>query len=256
MYSEDVDKSFHPNFLTKITNFEKFAEEVFAKSIFASKDKLKAFLENPKAETLEQDMAFVMAMEISKLIDSINGMNVEAYAKLERGNRLFIAGVREMNPVKLYYPNANSTMRLTYGQVLEYAPRDGVKYLHYTTLDGVMEKEDPNNFEFLVPKKLRELWEKKDYGRYAENGTLPTCFISNNDITGGNSGSPVIDGEGRLVGLAFDGNWEAMCDKIAFEPNLQRCINMDIRYVLFCIEKLGGAKHIVDEMTIVEDKKK
>jgi hypothetical protein len=252
MYAEDVDKSFHPDIFAKITDFDKFAEETFKKSIFASKEKLSGFLREPKAETIENDPAYQIFLSVQKIGMMIGKANAEPNQKLERGNRLFIAGVREMNPNKVYYPNANSTMRLTYGQVLEYAPRDGVRYLHFTTLDGIIEKEDPNNFEFIVPKKLRELWEKKDYGRYAENGTVPVGFISNNDITGGNSGSPVIDGEGRLIGLAFDGNWEAMSDKIAFEPNLQRCINMDIRYVLFCIEKLGGAKHIVDEMTLVE----
>ncbi len=282
MYYKDVDKSFHPDIFDrtissfrnnnviaqkpivngeemeylnyKITqNFERFAKYIFDNSIFASKEKLATFLRAPKAETLENDPAYQIFLSVQKFGAEISKANSEPNQKLDRGNRLFIAGVREMNNQKVYYPNANSTMRLTYGQVLEYAPRDGVRYLHATTLDGIIEKEDNSNFEFIVPKKLHELWERKDYGRYAENGTVPVGFITNNDITGGNSGSPVIDGEGRLIGLAFDGNWEAMSDKVAFEPNLQRCINMDIRYVLFCIEKLGDAKHIVDEMTIVEN---
>jgi hypothetical protein len=256
MYAEDVDKSFHPDIFAKITDFNKFAEETFSKSMFVSKEKIATFLRDPKQEILENDPAYLIFASVQKVGMMIGKANGEPNQKLEKGNRQFIAGVREMNPTKTYYPNANSTMRLTYGQVLDYVPRDGVKYLHYTTLDGIIEKEDNSNFEFIVPKKLHELWEKKDYGRFAENGTVPVGFITNNDITGGNSGSPVIDGEGRLIGLAFDGNWEAMSDKIAFEPNLQRCINMDIRYVLFCIEKLGGAKHIVDEMTLVENNAK
>ena len=151
------------------------------------------------------------------------------------------------------YPDANFTMRLTYGTVMPYYPRDAVFYNYYTTLKGVMEKEDPNNWEFVVPEKLKELYEAKDYGRYAnENGEMPVAFISNLDITGGNSGSPIMNGRGELIGLAFDGNWESMSGDIIFEPELQRCISVDIRYVLFIIEKLGGATNLIDELDIVE----
>ena len=151
------------------------------------------------------------------------------------------------------YPDANSTMRMTYGQVLDYSPRDAVKYDIVTTLTGVMEKEDPNNWEFVVPQKLKDLYAAKDFGQYAmKDGQMPVCFISNNDITGGNSGSPVLNGKGELIGTAFDGNWEAMSGDIIFEPNLQRCINVDIRYTLFIIEKYGNAKHLINEMTIAK----
>jgi hypothetical protein len=261
MCFEEVDKAQQPEFLAGIErkyngNFEKFAEELFKQSIFASKSKTEDFLKNPKAEVIEKDPAFEIYQSIFAAGQKINSAVGEFDQKLDKGNRLYIAGVRMMNPNKVYYPNANSTMRLTYGQVQDYFPRDGVKYLHQTTLEGIMQKEDPTNPEFVVPAKLSELYKKKDYGRFAENGTIPVGFISNNDITGGNSGSPVINGEGQLIGLAFDGNWEAMSDKIAFEPNLQRCINVDIRFVLFTIEKLGGAKHLVDEMTLVTADKK
>ncbi|MCD8186040.1 MAG: S46 family peptidase, partial [Rikenellaceae bacterium] len=145
------------------------------------------------------------------------------------------------------------TIRFTYGQEFPYNAADAVQYDYYTTLTGVMEKEDPSNpMEFTVPEKLKELYAAKDYGRYGKDGELVVNFISNNDITGGNSGSPVMDGNGHLIGLAFDGNWEAMSGDIAFETNLQRCINVDIRYVLFIMDKFAGAKHLVDEMTIVE----
>jgi len=151
------------------------------------------------------------------------------------------------------YPDANSTMRLTYGRVLPYSPKDAVIYNYYTTLEGVMQKEDPNNWEFIVPEKLKELYKAKDYGRYAmPNGEMPACFITNSDITGGNSGSPVLNANGELLGLAFDGNWEAMSGDIIFEPELQRCINVDIRYVLFIMDKFGGAGYLLDEMDIVE----
>jgi hypothetical protein len=143
-------------------------------------------------------------------------------------------------------------MRLSYGTVGDYEPRDAVAYKHFTTLEGVIEKEDPDNFEFHVPEKLKELHANRDYGQYAHSdGDLYVNFTSNNDITGGNSGSPVINGKGELIGLAFDGNWEAMSGDIAFETELQKCINVDIRYVLFIIDKFAGATHLIDEMTLV-----
>jgi hypothetical protein len=143
-------------------------------------------------------------------------------------------------------------MRLSYGTVQDYIPRDAVHYEYYTTLKGIMEKEDPDNWEFLVPDKLKALYEKKDYGNYCVQDEMPVCFITNNDITGGNSGSPVLDGDGNLIGLAFDGNWEAMSSNIAFEPSLQRCICVDIRYVLFIIDKFAGASHLINEMKIFQ----
>jgi hypothetical protein len=166
-------------------------------------------------------------------------------------NRLFIAGLREMNPNLVKYPDANSTMRMSYGQVLDYYPADAVHYDYVTTLKGVMQKEDPDNDEFIVEKKLKELFDAKDYGQYGENGEMVVCFLTTNDITGGNSGSPVINGDGQLIGLAFDGNWEAMSGDIMFEPDLQRTINVDIRYVLFIIDKYAGATNLINELTLV-----
>jgi len=173
--------------------------------------------------------------------------------QLAKGRRLFVAGLMEMQEDKNFYPDANSTMRLTYGQVLGYEPRDGVIYKYYTTTDGYLEKEIPGDNEFHVPERMKKLVLAEDFGRYAnENGELVTCFITNNDITGGNSGSPVMNGRGELIGIAFDGNWEAMSGDIAFEPELQRCINVDIRFVLWVIDKYAGATHLIDEMLIVE----
>ena len=148
--------------------------------------------------------------------------------KLEVLERLYMQGRMEMYPDKFKYPDANFTMRLTYGTVENYSPRDAVHYDEFTVLKGVMEKEDTTNFEFLVPKYLKQLYEKKDYGPYGVDGKMPVCFITNNDITGGNSGSPVLNANGELIGLAFDGNWEAMSGDIAYEPELQRCICVDI----------------------------
>jgi hypothetical protein len=176
----------------------------------------------------------------------------EARTAVGAGNRKYIDGLRDMMPDKKFYPDANSTLRFTYGKVLDYYPADAVHYAYYTTLAGVMQKEDPSNEEFIVEQKLKDLYESKDYGPYGENGELVVCFLTTNDITGGNSGSPVINGDGQLIGLAFDGNWEAMSGDIQFEENLQRCINVDIRYVLFIIDKFANAANIIDELTLVK----
>jgi hypothetical protein len=143
-------------------------------------------------------------------------------------------------------------MRITYGSVKSYDPRDAVHYFNHTTLKGVMEKEDSTNEEFIVPTKLKTLYKNKDFGRYAENGVMPVCFITTNDITGGNSGSPVLDADGYLIGTAFDGNWEAMSGDIIFEPQLQRTIVTDIRYILFVIDKYAGAGYLLNEMNLME----
>ncbi|MGE5348054.1 MAG: S46 family peptidase, partial [Actinomycetota bacterium] len=177
----------------------------------------------------------------------ISGFNDD----LAKGQRLFMAGVMEYQPDKTQYPDANFTMRLSYGKVLDYYPYDAVHYNWYTTLDGVVQKYKPGDYEFDLPKRLIDLNNKREYGRYASpDGYMPVCFITNNDITGGNSGSPVINGNGELIGLAFDGNWEAMTGNIAFEPDLQRCICVDIRYVLWVIDIYSGAGYLLEEMDI------
>jgi len=177
----------------------------------------------------------------------------EAGEKLQRANRLFVAGVRDMQPNKKFYPNANSTMRLTYGNVLAYEPRDAVKYDFYTTIDGMIKKEDPNNPEFNIDPRIKEVWKKKDFGQYGTtDGKLAVNFLSNNDITGGNSGSPVINGNGELIGTAFDGNWEAMSGDIYFEPNIQRTISLDVRYTLWLVDKVYGAENLIKEMKLVK----
>jgi hypothetical protein len=164
-----------------------------------------------------------------------------------------MAGVMEFQPDKTQYPDANSTMRLSYGKVQDYYPYDAVHYNWYTTLDGVVQKFKPGDYEFDLPQRLIDLNTKKEYGRYAApDGHMPVCFITNNDITGGNSGSPVINGNGELIGLAFDGNWEAMTGDIAFEPDFQRCICVDIRYVLWVMDIYSGAGHLLKEMDIRE----
>ncbi len=176
----------------------------------------------------------------------------EQAGKLAEASRVYTKGMLEWKAGEPSYPDANSTMRLTYGTVKSYSPKDGVLYRHYTTLKGVIEKEDPDNYEFRVPARIKKIYETKDYGQYANAaGELPACFLINCDITGGNSGSPVMDADGNLIGLAFDGNWESMSSDVMFEPDLQRCICVDIRYVLMLLDKFGGAGYLLNEMNIV-----
>lgn len=233
-------------------DFNKWAEYIYSKSILVDKAKMQAFLEKPNYKQLEKDPGMCVTLDFISAIRGVYGAINEVEPLINSGNRLFVDALRKMNPDKKYYPNANSTMRMTYGTVLDYVPADAVHYDFRTTLKGLMAKEDPTNDEFIVPAKLKELYEKHDYGRYAEDGKLYVCFITNHDISGGNSGSPVINGQGHLIGIAFDGNWEAMSGNIAFEPKLQRTINVDIRYVLFVIDKLAGAQNLIDELTIIE----
>ncbi len=257
MYYDNVPKDQHPDIFLTVEKkykgcFVKFAEDVYKKSFLVCPIKLKAFLDKPSLKVMEKDLGFMTMRSIIQVYRTIYENTMDAQEQLDRGNRLFVAGLMEMDPEKKFYPNANSTMRMSYGQVLDYFPADAVHYDYVTTIKGIIEKEDPKNDEFIVPAKLKELYNKKDFGKYGMSDNMVVCFITNNDITGGNSGSPVINGEGQLIGIAFDGNWEAMSGDIAYEPNLQRTICVDIRYVLFCIDKLAGAQNLINEMKIVE----
>ena len=234
-------------------NIDKLVDDAFSKSVFANEKNFNKFMSNPKTKKLEKDLIAHVAMMTYQMLVSTTEEALAAEAKLEDVKALFIEALRAMDPSLVQYPDANFTMRVTYGQVLDYYPADAVHYDYVTTIDGLMEKEDPTNDEFIVPSKLKELYNNKDYGQYADkDGRLITCFLSNNDITGGNSGSPILNADGHLIGLAFDGNWEAMSGDIAFEPELQRTINVDARYVLFIIDKYAGAKNLIDELTIIK----
>ena len=256
IYKEKVDAKYHPAFYERIDkefggNIDTFVDYLFDNSVFASQEKY----EKAKAEgfNMNNDPATAIRKDIYEVAQVIMPDVMGSNHKVAELKQLYVEGVLEMQGNNAMYPDANSTMRLTYGQVLPYSPRDAVQYNFITTLDGVMEKEDPNNWEFVVPARLKELWKAQDFGQYAlPNGKMPVAFLSNNDITGGNSGSPVLNDKGELLGLAFDGNWEAMSGDVIFEPQLQRCINVDIRYVLFIIDKYGKAGYLLNEMNIVK----
>lgn len=258
MYYENVPKDQLPDIFANVLekkfkgDFNKWADEVYSKSIFVDKTKLMAFLDKPTYKAISTDPGFNITLSVLNCLRDIYSVTDEIDSKIAKGNRLFIAGLREMNPDKKYYPDANSTMRMTYGRALDYDGNDAIHYNYFTTLTGVMEKEDPSNDEFTVPAKLKQLYNAKDYGRYGQNGEMHLCFTTDQDITGGNSGSPVINGDGQLVGIAFDGNWESVVGNYYFEPNKQRCICVDIRYVMFVIDKYAGAKNLIDEMTFIQ----
>ena len=258
LYAGETDVKYHPAFFSTVQkkykgDFAKYAEKLFENSVFDSKEELTAFLEKPSLKVLKKDMAVISAIDIFAKFREMSEKAGDVQKMKSEGERLFVAGLMEMQTDKVFYPDANSTMRLTYGQVLDYEPRDGVIYNYFTTTDGYLEKEIPGDDEFDVPARMKQLLTEKNYGKYADkDGSLRACFITNNDITGGNSGSPVINGNGELIGIAFDGNWEAMSGDIAFEPELQRCINVDIRFVLWVIDVYAGATHLVDEMEIVK----
>ena len=258
MYYKNVPIDQQPVYLLEMDDkykgdFDAYADYVFAKTIFDDKDLVMQFLNDPNKKKLSKDPVLVAIKAFREKYKEVMKTSKDADQMLAEGHRLYIAGLREMNSDKNYYPDANFTMRLSYGTVQDYYPADAVHYNYFTTMDGIMEKEDPNNWEFIVPGKLKELYEAKDFGPYAEDDVMTVCFLTTHDITGGNSGSPVINDKGELIGLAFDGNWEAMSGDIAFEPELQRTINVDIRYVMFIIDKFAGAKNLIEEMTIVSD---
>jgi len=256
-YQAEVNPAQHPSFFAFVDkkfkgSFEKYAAKMYTKSYFTDAERFNAFMAAPNAKKLAKDLAYVASSSVFQSYFGLSSLNAEANENMNKGNRLFIEGLRKMNPEKTYYPNANFSMRTTYGTVGDYVPADAVHYDFETTLDGVMEKFVPGDHEFDIPQKLIDLHETKDYGPYAdENGDLIVNFIHNTDITGGNSGSPVINAKGHLIGTAFDGNWEAMSGDIAFEPELQRTISCDIRYVLFIVDKYAGATHLIEEMDLV-----
>jgi len=268
MFYSDIDESQHPiGFYEKIkstygnlkedSTYKKWAKDVFANTFLLDDNKWNTFIANPDANTLQDDPAFAFA---SAFIENYNNKYAPLYSAFTSKNaelgRSYMKGIMEMNPAaaKKMYPDANFSMRVTYGNVKSYNPKDAVHYDYECTAKGILEKYIPGDYEFDLPAKEIELLKNKDFGQYADKkvNDLVVTFITTDDITGGNSGSPVIDGSGNLIGLAFDGNYEALSHKIAFDKDLNRTICVDVRYILWCIDKLGGAPSIINELKLVK----
>lgn len=244
-YAEIIDEEFGGD-------MDAYVDYLYDNSIFVSEDDVMALIDDFSVGKVAADPAVVLGKSVLDLYAKLGAERKAPAKQLAEGRRKYVAGLMLQQPDKAWAADANFTIRLTYGRVLPYDPADGIRYNHYTTLKGVMEKEDPKNpAEFTVPEKLKELYAARDFGRYAnKRGELPVGFLADCDITGGNSGSPVLNARGELIGLAFDGNWEAMSGDIAFEPELQRTIAVDVRYVLFIVDKFAGAGWLLDEMQI------
>ena len=267
LYRNAFDKNELPEIFSKVIDkkfkgdIDAFADYVYANSIFATPESIKAFVAKPSVKKMEKDYAFQLSNQMTEVIMQAVPAYRQAMTTVSENDHIFVKGLREYyaatQPDKYLYPDANSTMRMSYGSVKDYMPADAVHYDYVCTANGILEKYVPGDYEFDAPKRLIDLIEKKDFGPYAdENGDLIVCFLSTNDITGGNSGSPIMNGKGELIGLAFDGNWEAMSGDVNFEPRLQRTINVDARYVLFVIDKYAGATNLINELDIVKSEPK
>lgn len=261
MFYEDVPKDQHPEVYQSVIfqkfgnrnmdqTFKDYADYVFENTFLLDTVRLNAFLENPNIDDILNDPALRYALSFTRNYEEVYKPKVEKYFEdKEAAKKLYIRGLMEKKKGELFYPDANSTMRISYGQVKSYSPQDAVHFDYYTTLDGFMEKYKPGDDEFDAPQELVDLYNEKDYGKYSDkNGQLRTCFITTNDITGGNSGSPVINGNGEWVGIAFDGNWEAMSGDIAFDKKYKRTICTDARFIFWIIEKMGKAHNLIEEV--------
>ncbi|MCD6333092.1 MAG: S46 family peptidase [Bacteroidales bacterium] len=260
-YATGIDTSFQPGYLKEMSkkyqgDFNHFARDVFKHSILTDKKKVLHWLSHLNGLTirkLEKDPAYLMNRSINELLQQVimPGLK-ESQIEIPDLQRRYMEAQMEMQPDKLFYPDANGTIRVTYGKVDDFSPGDAVRYKFYTTLKGIMEKDNPDIYDYRVPEKLKELYRQKEYGRYGQNGEMPVCFIASNHTSGGNSGSPVLNAEGALIGVNFDRNWEGTMSDLMYDPNVCRNISIDIRYALFLIDKFAGAHHLIDEMEIVQ----
>ncbi len=258
LYAEMIEPELRPDFYTIIANefggdYNAFVDAMYDNSIMSNQTNFDKFIQASTVDVIDNDLSARYFGSVLNKYQELNAALIPLNDELNLLHKTYIRGLGEMKEPVPSYPDANFTIRLTYGNVKSYRPRDGVMYKYYTTTQGILEKENPEDREFIVPAKLKELIQKADYGRYAmADGNMPVCFLSTNDITGGNSGSPVLNANGELIGCAFDGNWESLSGDINFDSNMQRCINVDIRYILFILDKLGDCGHLIEEMTIVE----
>lgn len=255
LYLSDLGEDKRPVIITDIgeDGVQEYTEKLYKNSIFINREKLDAFLKKPSMKKLEKDGFYLISTGLKSYADSKITPSVTSYmANTDKLKRLLLDGMRKANPGRAWYPDANSTIRLTYGNVKAYDPKDAVHFDHFTTTDGILEKYKKGDQEFDVPERLIQMLKQKDFGPYAENGVLKVAFLTTNDITGGNSGSPVINDRGELIGCAFDGNWEAMTGDLIFDPELKRTICVDIRYVLYIVDKYAGADNLIKELKLVK----
>ncbi|MCW1734493.1 S46 family peptidase [Anaerorudis cellulosivorans] len=258
LYAERVPEQYHPDIYKTIQkkfkgNYDKYADWLFKHSKFTNLDDLLEFLKTADIKKLIKDPAMELALSVKDMGYELSSQMIPAYEKIMQGERKFMSALMEMNPDKEFYPDANFTQRLSYGTIKGYQPRDAVWYHYFSTTQGVLEKEIPDDPEFEVQPFILDILKMADFDRYADkDGKMHVCFLSDNDITGGNSGSPVFNGNAELLGLAFDGNWEALSGDVIFEPEMQRTISVDIRYILFVIDKIMKAPHIVNELNLVQ----
>ena len=254
MYFENVSAQYQPDM--EINDMGAFAKDLFKKSIFTKEDELRKLIKEFSKKDIEKitnDPIYKFYNEFAEIYN--NKVRSEFLAlnyQTEKLYRLYVKGLQEMQSDKIFYPDANFTMRVSYGKVLGYSPRDAVEYKYYTTLDGVIEKINPEIYDYDAPKKLQKLYQAKDFGQYEVNGTVPVCFVATNHTTGGNSGSPVLDADGNLIGLNFDRAWDGIMSDMMFDPSRSRNVTLDIRYLLFIVEKLAGANHLIEEMEIIK----
>ena len=256
-YLKAQPADFRPTFLNDIKDIDAYVDNLFNKSMFTDQSKVNALLDNFKvkdAKKLANDPALKVYQNLigfyrNEVYDHISSLN----ANIDRLRRIYMKGQMEMQPDKRLFPDANFTLRVTYGKVEGFKPKDGMTYKHFTTLEGIMQKENPDIYDYVVEPRLKELYNNKEYGRYADkDGTMHVAFTASVHTTGGNSGSPILNADGQLLGLNFDRCWEGTMSDLIYDPNICRNISVDIRYVLFIIDKFAGAGHLIDEMTIVE----
>ncbi|TRX63279.1 S46 family peptidase [Carboxylicivirga sp. M1479] len=261
MYAENIDAAFQPDVYASINgkykgNVAKYVDYVFGKSIFDDKAAVLAFINEFSAKSLkklEKDPAYHLNESFAAVYkDKVYPQLKKFKLQLSALDKDYMAAQMQFKADKVFYPDANFTLRVSYGQVKGYTARDAVEYKHFTTLEGIMEKDNPDIYDYRVPAKLKELYKTKDYGRYEVDGTVPVCFVATNHTTGGNSGSPVLNADGHLIGINFDRAWEGVMSDLMYNPEQCRNISLDMRYVLFIVDKMAGAGYLLDEMTIVE----
>jgi hypothetical protein len=261
MYSDNIDSKWLVPEYVKFKNsckgnFVSAADKLYEKSVFTDEVKFNAFITGFNKSSIgkvKKDQFYILGKDATDFIaNNVRGELNRINTEIQKLNKVYMTAQLEFDKDRVFYPDANSTLRVAYGNVMGYKSKDAVYFTHYTTLKGIMEKDNPEIYDYDVPAKLKDLFTKKDYGRYTQDGEVPVCFIANNHTTGGNSGSPVINGDGHLIGVNFDRAWEGVASDMAFNPEQSRNISLDIRYALFIIDKFAGAGYLLNEMKIVE----